>query len=200
MFTYIMSESYRKLEILIDKLVPYSLGFVIIHFILLFIIPDVLHEYEDLILVLEVFLVTVVLGLDVTFKYRRARDKKNFFKQHWLEVIAVFPFMVVFRVFEEFYLITRFIPLEGTLVETQTVLHELRGADAAADIVRESQFAGRASRIGMFNKMFRPIARLPRLLRGASFYEHPLTKNNKKHHKIHYLFYSKHAKKALKVR
>ena len=77
-----MSESYKKLEILIDKLVPYSLAFIIIHFILLFIIPDILHDYENILLFFEVFLVTVVLGLDVAFKYRRAQDKKNFLKHH----------------------------------------------------------------------------------------------------------------------
>jgi len=189
-----MSEAYRKLEILVDKLVPYSLAFVILHFILLFIIPDILHDYENIILFLEVFLVTAVLGLDVTFKFRRAKDKKDFLKHHWLEVIAIFPFMVIFRLFEEFYLITRLAPLEGVVTDTQTILHELRGADAATDIVREAQFAGRAPRIGMFNKIFRPLTRTPRFLRGSAFYEHPLTEKNKKHHKIHYLFYSKHAK------
>jgi len=191
-----MSESYKKLEILIDKLVPYSLAFIIIHFILLFIIPDILRDYENILLFLEVFLVTVVLGLDVVFKYRRTQDKKNFFKHHWLEIIAVFPFMVVFRVFEEFYLISRLAPLELAVTDSQTILHELRGADAAVDIVREAQLTGRASRIGLFNKMFRPITRIPRFLRGATFYEHPLTRKNKKHHKIHYFLYSKHVKKS----
>jgi hypothetical protein len=117
-------------------------------------------------------------------------------KHHWLEIIAVFPFMVVFRLFEEFYLITRLAPLEGVVTDTQTVLHELRGADAAADIVREAQVAGRAPRVGLFNKIFRPITRKSRFLKGSAFYEHPLNRENKKHHKIHYLFYSKHAKKV----
>jgi hypothetical protein len=194
-----MDGAHVKFEVVIDKLVPYSIGFILIHFIGGFIFPDFFHTYENLIVFLEVFLITFVLGFDVFFKYRRAKDKSYFLRHHWLDIIAVFPFMILFRVFEEVYLITRLAPVEIGIADTQRVLHELRGADEAVRLVREAEVVGRTSRVGMFGKMFRPIARLPRVLKGMAFYEHPLTRKNKGHHSIHYIFYSKHARKALKT-
>ncbi len=193
-----MAEAHVKFEIIIDKLVPYAIGFILIHFIGAFLYPDFFHKYEDFILFLEVFLITFVLGFDVWFKYRRARNKEYFLKHHWLEILAVFPFMILFRIFEEAYLVTRMAPIEVGIADTQKVLHEIRGADEAVRLVREAEVVGRTSRVGMFEKMFRPILRIPRLLRGMAFFEHPLTRKNRKHHGAHYVFYSKHAKKALK--
>ncbi len=194
-----MAKAHVKFEVIIDKLVPYSIAFVLIHFIGAFLVPDFFHKYEDFVIFLEVFLITFVLGFDVWFKYRRARNKEYFFKHHWLDILAVFPFMILFRIFEEAYLITRLAPVEIGISETQQVLHELRGVDEATRLVREAEVVGRTSRVGMFGKMFRPISRLPRVLKGMAFFEHPLTRKNRAHHNIHYTFYGKHAKHALKA-
>ena len=194
-----MSEAHVKFEIIIDKLVPYSIAFILVHFAGAFMFPDFFHKYDDIIIFLEVFLVTFVLGFDVWFKYRRARNKRYFLRHHWLDIIAVFPFMILFRVFEEVYLITRLVPVEIGIADTQKVLHELRGADEAVRLVREAEVVGRTSRVGMFGKMFRPIVRIPRVLKGMAFFEHPLTRKNRGHHSIHYTFYSKHARTALRT-
>ena len=183
-----------RFEIFIDKMVPYALMFVILHMILNLFFLDIIHDYEDLLIFLEFFLITFVLGFDVVFKYRRSTSKKYFLKHHWLEIFAVFPFMLIFRLFEEAYLITRLAPVEAPVSSTQTVLHEVKGLSSGTRIVRDAELAGRASRVGMFSK----VARIPAFIRGAIFFEHPLTKRNKKHHKLHFFFYSKHAKKALR--
>ncbi len=183
-----------RFEIFIDKMVPYALMFVIAHMILNLFFVEVIHDYEDLLIFLEFFLITFVLGFDVIFKYRRSRSKKYFVKHHWLEIFAVFPFMLIFRIFEEAYLITRLAPVEVPVASTQTALHEVKGVSSSARIIRDAELAGRASRVGMFGK----VARIPAFIRGAIFFEHPLTKQNKKYHKLHFLFYSKHAKRALR--
>ena len=186
-----------RFEIIIDKLVPYSLAFIIIHLILSFFFVDFLYNVEELVIFLEVFLITFVLGFDLIFKYRRSTNKGYFFKHHWLEILAVFPFMLIFRLFEEVYLVTRLASTEASLVGTQSVLHDVRGVDQGLKIARDAELSGRASRASMFSKPFSFIRRVPRLIRGAIFFEHPLTNKNKKYHKIHYAFYSKHAKKLL---
>ena len=81
-----------RFEIFIDKMVPYALMFVILHMILNLFFLDIIHDYEDLLIFLEFFLITFVLGFDVVFKYRRSTSKKYFLKHHWLEIFAVFPF------------------------------------------------------------------------------------------------------------
>ena len=183
-----------RFEIFIDKMVPYALIFVLTHLVLNLFYIETLHIYEELIIFLEFFLITFVLGFDLLFKYRRSVSKKYFFRHHWLEIIAVFPFMLIFRLFEEAYLISRLAPVEVSVSSTQTVLHEIKGISEGSKIVKEAELAGRASRVGMFGK----IARIPSFIRGAIFFEHPLTKSNKKNHGIHYMFYSKHAKRALR--
>ena len=183
-----------RFEIFIDKMVPYALMFVVAHMITIIFFEEVLHRYEEFLIFLEFFLITFVLGFDVIFKYRRSVNKKYFFKHHWIEIFAVFPFMLIFRLFEEAYLISRLAPVELSLASTQTIVHEARGISSGARIIRDAELAGRVSRAGMFGK----IARIPAFLRGAIFFEHPLTRQNKKHHGIHYAFYSKHARKALR--
>ena len=85
-------------------------------------------------------------------------------------------FVLLFRLFEEAYLITRLAPVEAPVSSTQTVLHEVKGLSSGTRIVRDAELAGRASRVGMFSK----VARIPAFIRGAIFFEHPLTKRNKK--------------------
>ncbi len=182
-----------RFEIFIDKMVPYALMFVLVHMIVNLFFNEVIYQHEELLIFLEFFLITFVLGFDVLFKYRRSVNKKYFLKHHWLEIFAVFPFMMIFRLFEEAYLITRITPIES-VASTQVVLHEMRGVSSGARVVRDAELAGRVSRVGMFSK----LTRIPAFIRGAIFFEHPLTKLNKKHHGIHYAFYSKHARKALR--
>ena len=182
-----------RFEIFIDKVVPYALMFIIVHLIMNLFFKETIHRYEDLIIFFEFFLITFVLGFDLIFKYRRSVNKKYFFKHHWLEIIAVFPFMLIFRLFEEAYLISRLVPVETSVASTQTVLHEIKGISKGTRIITEAELAGRVSRVGVFGN----IARIPAFMRGAIFFEHPLTNKNKKYHKIHYAFYSKHARKFL---
>ena len=185
-----------KFEIIIDKLVPYAIGFILLHFVGTLFFDKQLHAYEDFIIFLEFFLVTFVLGFDLIFKYRRTKDKKAYFRHYWLEILAIFPFMLIFRLFEEAYLITKILPAEESISVSQTAAHEIKGVNKGAQvIVREAQLSGRASRSLLFAER---LSKFPRILRAAIFFEHPLTKNNKRHHKFHFLFYSKHAKKSIK--
>jgi len=183
-----------RFEIFIDKMVPYALMFIIIHLLLNLFYVETIHRYEEFIIFLEFFLITFVLGFDLIFKYRRSVSKKYFFRHHWLEIAAVFPFMLIFRLVEEAYLISRLVPVEVSVSSTQMVLHDIKGISSGARIIQDAELAGRASRVGTFGK----IARIPAFIRGAIFFEHPLTRQNKKHHGIHYAFYSKHARKFLR--
>ncbi len=168
-----------QFEVIIDKLVPYVLFFVLIAFLGEFFFPVFFHPYEKMIFYMDVILVTSVLGIDLLFKYHHTKKHEGFFKKHWIDVLAVLPFFLVFRVFEEFILIARFIPLETTVKETQAITHELRGFREARIIVREAEATGTLSRVGLLRRWLGALLRSPRIYAGMAFYRRPVKKEIK---------------------
>lgn len=55
----------------------------------------------------EVFdlIICLVFGIDLYIRYKHVEDKKLFFKRSWIEMLAIIPFDVLFRVFRIFRLI-----------------------------------------------------------------------------------------------
>ena len=158
----------HKIELIVDKIIPYSL------IMLLFIIIGEIFFHEEI----EPYVIFVgvidnaivfIFVLDLVFKYMRIRNFPNFMRKYWLEVIAVFPAFLVLRLIEEFVSIAN---LGETL---QASLHETLEIEREGKVlVREIEGAGKeASRMRYFSRFIRPIARLPRFLKAFSFYEKP---------------------------
>jgi len=119
----IFHRAASDLEIFVDKLVPYVLLFVLVVFVGGFVFPEFFHPYEQTIFYLDIILVTGILGLDLSFKYSHAKKHEGFLRKHWIEVLAIFPFFLFFRVFEEVMLLSRLAPVKATIKETQIITH-----------------------------------------------------------------------------
>src|SRR3989338_1642028 len=115
-----MRKELHKLELLVDHLIPWLilLLFVIIVFDIGY--PAIAEKYHNYIQIADTFIV-IVFVLDLTFKYIRIRNIKNFLKTCWLDILAVFPFFLVFRVVERFVLI---FSVSKDLQQMQSLLHE----------------------------------------------------------------------------
>ena len=93
-------------------------------------------------------------------------------KHYWLEIIAVFPFFLILRLLEEFYLIAEF----GQ--NTQKYLHSVVEVQKESRLIIEEaeKVVARGSRSRYFMRFLRPIARVPRFFMAFSFYEKPIRK------------------------
>ena len=153
---------YRRLEHIIDKLVPYAVFVLLILIIIDLFYQDFYQHYAVYAHTIDWIIISIFV-LDLLFKYRRTRNLKNFLKKYWLEIIAVFPFYLVIRIFEEAILAFR---LSESFGEGQRVLHE--GVEIER-LAREEKLA----RSRMISRIFRPFQRVPRVLESAKFFEKP---------------------------
>ena len=182
-----MKRWLHRIEVIVDKAIPYLV------FILLFIIVgeftshDFMEQYRVYVTIADYVIIATFL-IDLAFKFYRVRNVKLFLKKYWLEVIAVFPFILVFRLFEEVALILRLTePLEqsqkvlhgvteiGRLGDEQKIIRELQELERGTRAFRSIQEGTRLSRTSMFLKFFR----LPRLARAIPLYEKPFEKKFK---------------------
>lgn len=169
----------HKVEFITDKSIPY-----LVLVLLILIILDIFyHEktlpYKNQILMLDYFIVLVFI-IDLSFKYYRVKNYRLFLKKYWLDIIAVFPFFLVFRLVEEILLLTR---IGESLSEGQKFLHTSveigrisKEASEEARILREIQEASKLERTSMIGRIIRPVERVPRIWRMLHFYEKPYTK------------------------
>jgi len=176
-----MHHCLKKIERFTDKSIPYWLLFLVLLIIVEFFFKDLAYKYHNFI-VLTDSLIIFFFVLDLIFKYNRMRKVLPFLKKYWLEIIAVFPFFLLFRLFEELLVFVRF---TRELTEGQKLLHgglelsklarEERALAQLAELQRESrlfQELGEGSNFLRTERFFRYF-RLPRLMRGIAFYEKP---------------------------
>jgi hypothetical protein len=112
----------------------------------------------------------------------------DFFKHYWLDIIAVFPFFLIFRAFELFRGITLF--ASESTKEIQAALHvlfnvekELVTAERLAKFEREIVAVERLTRAERFARFLRPIIGFRRTLHILFTFEEPSSQKwfHKKH-------------------
>ncbi|MEK6809398.1 MAG: hypothetical protein AABY40_01870 [Nanoarchaeota archaeon] len=99
------------------------------------------HTIELIIKIADTMVIAVFV-IDLLFLARRARSAKFFFKKHWLDIIAVFPFVFFFRVLESAYAVA--IATERFALG-QSLLHETVEASKSTKVLAKS---GKIIRIG----------------------------------------------------
>ena len=124
-------------------------------------------EYHFYIEIADYF---IILGfiLDLIFKYLRIKNIPKFLKSSWLEIIAIFPFFLVFRLFESAALF--FSGAGETASSAQKAVHIGIGVEKeVVEVIREgskiTEEVSKVSRAERFTKFLRPIARSIRLLK-----------------------------------
>src|SRR3989338_8176599 len=107
----------HKIELIADKLIPYSL--IILLFIIIgeFFFHEKIEPYAIFAEIIDNAIILIFV-LDLIFKYVRIRNFPNFMRKYWLEVIAVFPAFLILRLLE------RFVPVASLGETLQASLHE----------------------------------------------------------------------------
>ena len=96
-----MKKLVCKLEIFVDKLIPYLLLLLVLVIIGEIFYNEFMLKYNTIVQILDWFIIFVFV-IDLIFKYNRTKDIPKFFRASWIEIIAVFPFFLIFRLFEGF--------------------------------------------------------------------------------------------------
>ncbi len=162
---------YSFLEIATDRIVPFAVIALLIILILEFFFGEIAETYHTAISITDYTIVGVFI-LDLIFKYLRIRKFKNFLKECWLDIIAVFPFFLIFRVFESFLILAE---LPKELRQAQLLLHEgLAITGEGSKLIQEAEEAGKISRVKTIIRMFRGVEDSPKVVKALAFYEQPV--------------------------
>lgn len=154
----------KKIELVADKLILPALVAVFFIVVAELFFHDFASQYHSVIVVLD-YVVIGVFVVDLSFKVYRASTWEGFLKNHWLEVIAILPFAMVFRVVEGIFIATDIVEI------SQHTAHLAEGARSGrlAELFKGSELT-RSSR---FASVIRAVSRTPRFAKAAKFFESP---------------------------
>ena len=145
-----------------DRLVGPALLVILVVVLLEVFMPDLAHRYHTAILVADYAAITVFL-VDLSFKFKRASTWKGFIKHYWLEIIAVMPGFILFRILDTLFVITRSAELG------QDAIHLATRSERLAALFS----SGELSRAARLERLTRGLARTPRFAKAAKFYDEP---------------------------
>ncbi|PIN86310.1 hypothetical protein COV19_05890 [Candidatus Woesearchaeota archaeon CG10_big_fil_rev_8_21_14_0_10_44_13] len=167
----------HKIEYVIDKSIPYLVILLLVLIVVDLAFEELISPYEFYVSVLDYFILAVFC-IDLVFKYIKVRKIPEFLKKHWLDIIAVFPFFLVFRLFEQIYLISN---LPQLFMEPPTILHEgIVLEREGLRLMKTAERTEKLSRTRLIVRLIRPIQRIPRLLKILPYFEKP----TKEHHNV----------------
>ncbi len=154
--------SFRNIERVIDKSIPFLLILLAIVIILdnpLWTLFS-LDEFEIEVVIFDTIILLFLLA-DLSFKWMHVRNVKTFVKHYWIEIIAVFPFYLLFRV----YAVAVEFARAGE--EAQRILHEAFLARETV-LLKEARFFQQSEKIVRearpFTRLLRTVARFFRIL------------------------------------
>jgi len=91
-----LPEWLEKIEIFVDKSIPFLLILLTIMIVLELLNLD--EGFENIFHYFDV-LIVIFFVIDLCFKWNRTRNAIKFIKLYWIDIIAVFPFYAVFRLY-----------------------------------------------------------------------------------------------------
>lgn len=154
------NKSKSKLEKITNMIVPFLVLVLAIILILenpFWVIID-LEPYQVHLAIVDA-LIIFFFGLDLIFKWRRIHKIKPFIKLYWLDILAVFPFYLLFRAYGQ--LTAVFLAGEQITDVSQKAAHEYL-ALKEAELLKEEKLA----------REIKPIARLIRVCKARWFVTH----------------------------
>ena len=165
----------HKIELIVDRIIPYCLIPLLFLIVGEIFFSTQLSPYDFWLNFLDGIIVCIFV-LDLIFKYIRARKIPKFLKSCWLDIIAVFPFFLVFRLFEEIGILFNF---GERILEAQPIFRETVEIEKeASQIIKESEKIAKVSRTEAIARFFKPLARSQRFLKASLYYERPTGKHH----------------------
>ena len=180
-----MHEFWEKVEHFNARLIPVAiLSLLVIIFFELFMHTED-HTLELGIEILDYFVLTVFV-IDLIFLAIRARTVKFFFKSYWLDIIAVFPFNLIFslvsRIYEGIVLAERALIGQKLLHETLEVEKVVARSSRIAKYLR---IAARVLRVITKSRLFSQIHHKHHLARRGVHTQHN-QRRKIQHPRLHY--------------
>ncbi|MGV8171168.1 MAG: hypothetical protein ACP5OA_00570 [Candidatus Woesearchaeota archaeon] len=184
----------HKLEFIVDAIIPYCLVLLIIILILELGFHNFVKEHGLLVTInIADYFIIFIFVLDLIFKYIRVHDIPLFLKRYWLEIIAVFPFFLFFRLAELAFGITE---ISESVKTAQSITHSttelekeiavvsegekaLRGGES---VLKEGEKVLKVERSTKLSRFLRPLLRIPRFFKTLPQMLHFYDKPTGKHH------------------
>ncbi len=149
-----MKKSYHKLEVLVDKAILPCIAVLLVIIVLELFFRNIAEHYHLYIEIADYFIVAIFVA-DLVFKYLRVRQIPLFIRTYWLDILAVFPFILLFRAFEGLYGLFAAAESLETFGSLQSVFHE--GLEVEKEVVKITEEAGKvgkeAAKIGEAAKL-----------------------------------------------
>jgi len=155
-----MDLNWERVRDVTDMLVGPALVIILAVILLEIFLPDLAHNYHTEILVAD-YAAILVFVVDLGFKFQRATEWESFLRKYWLEIIAIMPGFIVFRVLDTFFVITRSAEL------SQDAIHLATRSERLAALAGGSEL----TRVARFERVMLGLARTPRLARAIDFYK-----------------------------
>lgn len=173
MLSLVMHRFWQRVEKINRRLIPLALILLLV--IILFELfshseSEALHR---VVLVTDSLVVTIFV-IDLIFLGIKAKSVKFFFKNYWLDVLAVFPFGLAFKTLETTYeglRATERLVLGERFVVGQEIVHEALEVGKEARLVKEAELLKEGELIkevklaGKSERLFRVLRSLGRGIR-----------------------------------
>jgi len=190
-----MKRWIHKIEVIVDKAIAPCL-IILLAVIIMEIGFGGMVETYNLQLPIEIadYTIIAIFTLDLVFKYMKVRHIPEFLKRYWLDIIAVFPFFLLFRFYELAAGLLSPALSEGAQT-AQQLLHEGTAVEKegamivreAETIVKDAEKMLKTERAAKFTRFLRPILRSPRLLKSAPHTTKFFSKPDGEHHEREFM-------------
>lgn len=154
-----MKRILDKLEVVVNKIIPYLIIILLIILVLDFT-TDYIKKYHLLVAAFDVFVVSAFV-IDLIFKYNHLKNKKKFVRLYWLDILAVFPIYLLFRA----YATLAKIFLERQITQLQQVTHVAVTIEREAAVLEKEAMLAKEAKLAKFNIFGRILRAVQRLLR-----------------------------------
>lgn len=152
-----MKDFFTRVNKFTDKIMPYVLLILVVVIILEFVVK-VQNPTAHLIIKILDYIVITVFIIDLISIFVLAPNFKYFFKHAWLDILAVLPFGMFFRLGRG---VIRMGQLAERIALGQGVLHGLLKTDKLVEFL---------SRFEKFSKFFRFVSKTTKKIKNSSFF------------------------------
>ena len=132
-----LSAFWEKVEHINAKLIPYAVFLLAIIIVVELFVEIHSHFLEEIIHIVD-YLIIAVFVIDLCFIFYHVRKWSIFFKRFWLDILAVFPFVLFIRGLGSLF---RFFRISEQFFFGQTLLHEGLEVRKAAAVARGQKMA-----------------------------------------------------------
>ncbi|MBS3116988.1 hypothetical protein J4421_05320 [Candidatus Woesearchaeota archaeon] len=147
-----MRPFWKKVEEINSKLILPAIFILLVIIIYQLFSPQVQNEKLEITLQVLDSLVVAIFVIDLIFLAIKAKSTKFFFKNYWLDILAVLPIYFFFKIFTRFYTT---VTLTEEIVLGQRIVHE--GLEVEKEVKILSRGGRLARSVGIGTRVLRVL-------------------------------------------